>query len=277
MTYLLEALLVCNLVILSPIYFNCKCDQQAKSSEQVRLKDSDKKLLNAAADGQTELVTMLVKEGANINAIDEHRMSPLFLATANSHLETVVRLLELGANANVATGYPSLLVAIGHKDIDIVKALLRYGANSNVEGYTSMSGSQSPVSLAISLHSIEILKMLVSAGGKINPKPVKDTTPLINAIYQEDEEVIIFLLDSKADTNAKTTIGITPLLAAVEIGNERIVKLLIKYGANVATRNKSGETPEQVAEKHGFISIALYLKNSRSSRPRKIENKDPRK
>lgn len=59
----------------------------------------------AAEYGDTKIVALLLKEGADTNALDYSGCPPIFLALAKGHLECVSMLAESGANLNIITNY----------------------------------------------------------------------------------------------------------------------------------------------------------------------------
>ncbi len=59
----------------------------------------------------------------------------------------------------------------------------------------------------------------------------KEETPLICAVYNQNERIVAMLLDHGADPNLESH-RLTPLVTAVEMGNFRLTKLLLTRGAN---------------------------------------------
>ena len=59
-------------------------------------------MLAAAAQGDLQLVALLLKQGAAIEALARGTRSPLMLASFSAHLQVVRQLLDAGANVNAA-------------------------------------------------------------------------------------------------------------------------------------------------------------------------------
>jgi hypothetical protein len=78
----------------------------------------------ASENGKVEIVKMLLKAGADVNAEDDYALR---MASAG-HFEVVKLLLEAGANIHSNDDYP-LLRATNRGHLEIVKLLLKYGAN----------------------------------------------------------------------------------------------------------------------------------------------------
>ncbi|KAJ6529213.1 hypothetical protein B0H19DRAFT_1041260 [Mycena capillaripes] len=90
--------------------------------------DLNKALIEASTNGFTNIVSLLIKKGANVNADNV-----LVQATYRGHTDVVRLLLEAGADGNAAdVGYASALQtasAIGHADI--VSLLIKAGAHKD--------------------------------------------------------------------------------------------------------------------------------------------------
>ena len=94
--------------------------------------DGDTALHRAAARGQVEAVRLLVKRGADVNAVDDEGTTPLILASYRGHVEVAKLLLQAGAKVDAQEmkfRLSSLNHAVGRNDAALVKLLLGYGAN----------------------------------------------------------------------------------------------------------------------------------------------------
>lgn len=65
-------------------------------------------LHEAARDGDVERVRQLLASGAELMARDDTQWTPLGLAAAHAHVETVRVLLEAGADPNTAVSFCGL-------------------------------------------------------------------------------------------------------------------------------------------------------------------------
>jgi ankyrin repeat protein len=94
-------------------------------------------LLTTAINGKNaEIVRLLIKAGANVNATldlrDQTSMTPLSIAIEQGDLPTAKLLLERGANPDGNKSYIPLSIALGQKRLDLVNLLLQSGANPNI-------------------------------------------------------------------------------------------------------------------------------------------------
>src|ERR1035437_870753 len=92
----------------------------------------------AAGQGDKEIVELLLKAGAPVNAVtaspEVGNYTPLCNAVWANHVEIVEILCKAGANCNVVGGkfYPTLLdYAKKHSDKKIVELLIKYGAKES--------------------------------------------------------------------------------------------------------------------------------------------------
>ena len=95
-------------------------------------------LLNKAVfKNKTEVVKILLENGADVNAKSEDGFTPLMMAFGN--IEIMTLLLELGADVNAKTknGMTSLMIGIKnysvHENFDGIKLLLEKGADVNAK------------------------------------------------------------------------------------------------------------------------------------------------
>ena len=89
------------------------------------------KLLNAAKDGNIEVVKLL-DTGADINNRSKGiRYTPLIIATINNKKDMVEFLLDHGAEVNLQdeAGWPAIWYALKNRKQNIVKLLRKYGGS----------------------------------------------------------------------------------------------------------------------------------------------------
>lgn len=182
-----------------------------------------------------------IEYGADPNAQDGRLDGePLRVAASEDKwTKMVARLLEYGANPNLTTRYATPLVcAVEGDKPKNVEILLEYGADIHVE-----SGPQSARRIALgraaNLGRVEIVKILLKAGAKVNQKnSVSGRTALHEAAvgrvvpeweqYPEElqTQVVKVLLQHGADKKAKDKRGKTPLDLAKEAKAKNIIPLL---------------------------------------------------
>lgn len=180
-------------------------------------------LLQAAQDGQSGTVQLLLASGVDIDETDEVGRTPLFVATVGGHRETVQVLLASGADVNVAT----------------------------------KSGA-SPVFVAATMGDTEIVQALLSAGGQTEAGPF-GTTPLLAATENGHTETVHALLASGAQIETGA-LGRTPLYIAAKWGRTEIVQALLERGARTdALAPISGRTPLYIAARRGYTKTVRAL------------------
>ena len=183
--------------------------------------------LEAAEEGNNELIKELIDVGMNVN-IKNNEWTALMIACERCHESVVRLLLENGANVNDKDNneWTSLMVAcvVGHENI--CHLLLDYGAN-------------------------------------VNDKNKNGYTALMRACEGGYESVVRLLIENKVDINDIDNNGFTALMLSCQEGHENIVHLLIENGADVDMKNNYGKSALVLAISKEIIEI---LENYRSSK-----------
>ena len=100
-------------------------------------KDNFTLLHLASFFGREEIVANLIAKGADVNAItqDENKLAPLHAAAAGGSITATVKLLEAGANPDVAQkgGFTPLMSAAGSGNQAMANSLLRAGATAGLK------------------------------------------------------------------------------------------------------------------------------------------------
>lgn len=194
-----------------------------------RDKNGETLLHQAASGGRTEIVGLLLKNGANPNVVN-YGITPLHHAAGCGHTAIVKLLLEKGAIADVATqdGATPLQLAVSGGYTEISKLLLEKRAKADV---ADQSGT-TPLHLAILEGYTEIAELLLENGVDPNFIDQRGSTLLFYAIAKCRTEITKLFLEKGADPNLANRKGETLFHYALLAGYTEIVKLLLEKGAN---------------------------------------------
>ncbi|WP_353288606.1 ankyrin repeat domain-containing protein [Wolbachia endosymbiont (group A) of Pogonocherus hispidulus] len=151
-------------------------------------------LHSAAKNGHADVVNALIQNGANVNAEDNFKSTPLYDAANKGYIEIVNALIQNGANVNAEDNFKSTPL---HNAAD--------------KGY------------------IEIVNALIDREADVNAEDNFKSTPLHNAARNGHIDTVKVLIAKRADVNAKDIDGYTPLHWATRNGHTEIVRILIAY------------------------------------------------
>ena len=235
-------------------------------------------LHDASNSGQTAICLLLIKNRARVDAkckwrnqtepdIEAH-LTPLQLAASNGHNDTVMSLLDFGADINARCNYyddplgsePSvtalhLAARAGHASV--VYALIARGANVTVEdkyGHT-------PIQLAARYGNTEALLVLFdnSSVDIVNETDELGNTLLHYAASYGHLTTVFALFDKGADVNAIGENDDTPMHLAAANGHTNVVLALLKKGANIHAIGKLGQLPLHSSVRNGHTDTMLTL------------------
>lgn len=229
----------------------------------------------AARQGCLSTAQVLVKAGAEMNAVNPNGFSPLLLAIINSHYDVAAFLIEQGADSNIAdeTGRTPLYAAVDMHTLP----------DSNLPW---------PSELGNKLSSLDLIKILLAHGANVNAQLKKQqpyrskvdrgadtmlgtgTTPLMRAAKAGDAEVVQALLAKGADPKLTTKSAMTPVMAAAGLGTKEedttgrkkteadaiaSIKLCLDAGADVNAVDGQGDTALHGAAQKGYDQVVQFL------------------
>jgi ankyrin repeat protein len=147
-----------------------------------------------------------------------------------------------------------LTLAISAHDTEMIRILLEGGANPNL---VQMYGSTA-MSYAVGERAGEVVPMLLAAGA--HPMPTDDSghTPMGGAAAHGNLEVLEMLVAAGASAQPHAS-GPCPLHSAVRNGQFETTQWLLAHGADIDARQEGRETALHVAIEKDEVELALAL------------------
>ncbi|KAF4473758.1 Ankyrin repeat domain containing protein 50 [Fusarium agapanthi] len=202
---------------------------------------------------------VVLRQGANINALDSDNRTPLTYAIWNRHLPVIQRLVEVGAWVDIpdVLGGTPTSYAFTSGYFEIENLVLRRDFLSNSE---HNEGEKLLLSASKYGH-IHVVRVLLEARKtNLNPRDGCGWTPLMWAINYRHSRIIKLLLEHKADVNTRDKTGMTPLHFATRYGQFEIAKLILQTGcADVNLPDLAGLTPLHLAARWKRDDIAQLI------------------
>ena len=222
-------------------------------------KDGNVALTFAAGNGQTEIVQILLDEGAtlHLNLILERGSNALIVAAQGGHLACVEALLAASADPNAQTkddGFTALMWAAKNGHVEIVQALLPKMSPDAINNAENKYGSIALIFAAQGGH-IACVNALLAANADTNAQDTRGNTALIVAAQGGHIACVNALLAANADTNAQDTRDNTALIFAANNGHVACVEALLAASAHPDLKNEHAITALMYAAQNGDTDI----------------------
>jgi ankyrin repeat protein len=184
----------------------------------------------AASNGNTEQISQLVAQGADLEAIDSSGRTAVHVAAFASNEDVLKALFEAGANIN----------ALENSKYDVI-------------------------TIAAVENDLDMLRMALSVGG--NPSNITslyEGTALIAAAHLGHFEVVTILIEAGAPLDHINNLGWTALIESIVLGDGGprhidIARALIEAGADVSIADRQGVSPYSLAKQRGYHDmVALF-------------------
>ncbi|THW90548.1 hypothetical protein D6D15_04451 [Aureobasidium pullulans] len=188
----------------------------------------------ACAIGRHEIVEYLLENDADFRKPCDYLNLPLEIACRNGTLEVINMLLKYGAKVDACdSGALTAACEVGH--IGIAQLLLAQGADVN-----GRRKSKTPIQAACSGGHLELVELLLDRGADVNARGGKLGTALCSAASINNAEMAWMLLERGADPNLGDKRFGSALQAACSRWhwheNSDLVQLLLDNGADVNVR-----------------------------------------
>ncbi|XP_042313630.1 poly [ADP-ribose] polymerase tankyrase-2 isoform X3 [Sceloporus undulatus] len=222
----------------------------------------------ASEKAHSDVIEVLVKHEAKVNALDNLGQTSLHRAAHCGHLQTCRLLLSSGCDPSIVSlqgftasqmgnesiqqllqeGIPlgnseadrQLLEAAKAGDMDTVKKLCTVQSVNcrDIEGRQS-----TPLHFAAGYNRVSVVEYLLQHGADVHAKDKGGLVPLHNACSYGHYEVAELLVKHGAVVNVADLWKFTPLHEAAAKGKYEICKLLLQHGADPTKKNRDGNTP----------------------------------
>jgi len=217
-------------------------------------KKSEKALHKALAEGDVALAKSLISEGVEVDEEDENGETALTIACRNGHKELVELLIKEGADIN-ANGQPLHAAAWeGHKDI--VELLLDSGADVDaIKGKNRWT----PLHSACNRGNVEVAEVLIVNGADVNALSGYDSTPMYEAFWNKHWDTVKLLINNGADVNHVRKDESPPIHYAIRSNDTEVAKLLVNHGADFNREDYEGWTAFRYAVGYGNVELVDFL------------------
>lgn len=204
-------------------------------------------ILEAARTNQVDILRNLLAAGADVNATDADKHTPLYNAVDNGHAKCVKVLL---ASPNIDLGQRKgswcyLHLAAINGNSECMRILLT--CPELLVNHRNRGGATA-LMCAASNNQAECVKLLLAVPNVDINAVCKDgyTALMYAATGGHDNCVRLLLSKDNIEVDTIANNGWTPLYAAAKRGHAKALELLLAAGANVnhaSTKSEKGETP----------------------------------
>ncbi|PCD34539.1 hypothetical protein FGRA07_08857 [Fusarium graminearum] len=249
----------------------------------------------ATAGQNKSLIRLFVQKGVSVDARTTHEENTaLIRAVRDGYPQIVSLLIKLGADVNASNniGWTPLHFAAETGFEDVVEILLKAGANATAESHdgkrprtiswenkhhpvTTILDGSVPISLDAQLHSkalrltalfyaarnghLNKICQVLDEGFDVNSLDADGRSSLSMAAEHGWSDIVQYLTSRNADVNLKDNYGGSPLWWASRYGSAMIVEHLINQGAHADSPDADGQSPLSASSQYGHLKIMKLL------------------
>ncbi|KAJ4922963.1 hypothetical protein JOQ06_021283 [Pogonophryne albipinna] len=214
-------------------------------------------LLIAAGCGNVQIIEVLMRKGAEIQANDKSGANAIYYAARHGHVETLKFLHEKKCPLDVQdkSGETALHVAARYGNVDVVSYLCTIRANPDL----SDREQETPLHCA-SWHGYSpVARALCQAGCHVDAKNREGESPLLTASARGFADIVECLVEHKADLGATDKDGHTALHLAVRRCQVDVVRCLLRHHCHLDQQDRHGNTPLHIACKDGNLPVVTAI------------------
>jgi ankyrin repeat protein len=222
--------------------------------------DGTTALHSAVEINDAEAVDLLIRAGANVQAVNRYGVPPLTVACINGSAAMAERLLAAGAPPETALpeGETVLMTAARTGALAVVDLLIARGAGVNRQ--EQWKGQTALMWAAAQGHG-EVVRRLLTAGADVTARSRGGFTPLLFALRTGDRPTVSALLAAGAAAGDAAADGTSALVLAILNGHYELAGLLLEHGADPNASDPRGSALHVVAfmRSPGWIGTTSVL------------------
>jgi ankyrin repeat protein len=226
---------------------------------ECRTIDGATPLILAASRNQSEVIALLLSNGAQVNNRREgyYRSTALMEAAVNNDTTSAQLLIEAGADIYLRDtfGDPAINWGAYYGHVPYVALLLENGADWNVK-----SKHGNALDVTIKEWNLELYDFFIAQG--FGEKKTVEEVELIAAVKNKERSSVAEILTRGGDPDLSDALGMPILIWAAINGDIDILRLLIDSGAEVNVMNASGQTALAAAARFGYMDVVDILVNN---------------
>ncbi|XP_073696330.1 death-associated protein kinase 1 [Garra rufa] len=214
-------------------------------------------LLIAAGCGNVQIIDVLMKKGAEIQAFDKTGANAIYYASRHGHVGTLRFLHEKKCPLDIQdkSGETALHVAARYGNVDVVQYLCSIHANPDLVDREQ----ETPLHCAAWHGYSAVARVLCEAGCDVNARNREGESPLLTASARGFKDIVECLLEHGADMDSADKDGHIALHLAVRRCQIEVVKCLLSHHCYVDHQDRHGNTPLHIACKDGNMPVVMQL------------------
>ena len=183
----------------------------------------------AAAQGNARIVSLLIREGADVHAKDRYGNNALHETVINNHIGVADILSNAGSELAYDNPADYMTTAAGTGDLDKIQTMIKYGVDINCadkDGRTALH-------LVSSAGNLNVVEFLLAHEADANCLDRWNRTPLDGAVEKGHDLVAaaLFARGAVMDMDAAKTL----FMASAKSGDLGTLKLLVENGMDIDT------------------------------------------
>ncbi|KAL9601099.1 MAG: hypothetical protein Q9179_002987 [Wetmoreana sp. 5 TL-2023] len=220
-------------------------------------------LATAAAFGLTDIVKYLLREGLDVDAVDDIELNPideyLSRAIGGGNTEMVDLILNKADEIKESDAITSSLLNSFHykrPSTENLEVLIRKGAS--LTAFDDCGNT--PIHKAAQTGHVDAVRLFLNQGVASNLRSKEGDTPLHWATSRGSLEMIDLLLDHGADITTRNDAGETALHTCLHYeSHDDVIQFLVRQGVPLDKTDAQGRTALHQAARRGYASIVKTL------------------